>query len=251
MQKNEVKEFYDNFLKSKMLEYRLYGNLRLEKAIARILPEVKKEDKVLDVGCGIGIVTEQIANTAKKGHVWGIDISKKNIWYANRTIKKKNVDFFAGDIIDDFEIINECITTSLDVITMVDVIEHIPENARPELFRKMRKISANKALLILTYPSPEYQRYLQENNPAELQIIDNVIELHDLINEVREAGYYLRHYSLETVWMQNQYIHCILQTENSLAPVPLKTRSLPIRVINTLKNPLRRKKYINDVFQQG
>lgn len=250
MQKNEVKEFYDNFLTSRMLNYRLHGNLRLQKAIARILPEVKKEDKVLDVGCGIGIVTEQIAGAAKNGHVWGIDISEKNIWYANQTIKKKCIDFFTANIIDDFETISKRITASLNVITMVDVIEHLPEDDRPKLFRNMRNISADKALLILSYPSPQYQRYLQENNPAELQIIDNVIELQTLINEVRESGYYLRHYSLETVWKQNQYVHCILQTENSLAPAPLKTNSLTTKVINRIKKPLRRKKYINDVFRQ-
>ena len=32
----EVKEFYDNFTNTRMLQYKLYGNLRLEKAIRLI-----------------------------------------------------------------------------------------------------------------------------------------------------------------------------------------------------------------------
>jgi len=71
----------------------------------------------------------------------------------------------------------------MDVVTMVDVIEHIPAEARPDLLVKIRALCSDDAVMILTYPSPQYQEYLREYDPNELQIIDNVVLIEELINE--------------------------------------------------------------------
>jgi len=216
----DVRAFYDAFLESRMVQYRLFGNQRIERAAQRIEPYVHPGHRVLDIGCGIGIVTERLAARARGGRVWGIDLSPRNVWYASHTVRKSNVSFFTADALADAEQIRERTGGAFDVITMVDVIEHIPEGERAALLATVRALSAPNAVLVLTYPSPQYQRWLHANRPQELQIIDNVVELPALLAEAGAAGYGLRHYSLENVWMRNQYVHCVLQTDEAVVRPP-------------------------------
>ncbi|MGH7646485.1 MAG: class I SAM-dependent methyltransferase [Gemmatimonadaceae bacterium] len=219
----QVRAFYDEFLESRMVQYRLFGNRRIERAAERIEPYIRRTHRVLDVGCGIGIVTERIAARAHDGRVWGIDLSPRNVWYASHTVRKSNVSFFTADVVNDGGAIRDRTGAAFDVITLVDVIEHIPDAERAGLFASLRGLSAPNATLLLTYPSPQYQRWLQRNRPQELQIIDNVVELPTLLAEAGAAGYALRHYSLEDVWMRNQYVHAVLQTDAEVA-APARTQ---------------------------
>jgi trans-aconitate 2-methyltransferase len=254
MEPNVVREYYDDFLRSRMVNYRLYGNVRLDRAAERILPFVGTDSKVLDIGCGIGIVTSKVAARARCGHVWGIDLGRENIWYASQTIRNANLTFLEADVVADFEVIRKQLPAKMDVVTMVDVIEHIPAEARPDLLAKIRTICNDDAVMVLTYPAPQYLEFLREHDPNELQIIDNIIPLEELLNEARMAGFSLKHYSLETVWMRNQYVHCVFQTVASIAPA--SPRAHPIRIISDLSSafkkwalvPYRRHKYITRIF---
>jgi trans-aconitate 2-methyltransferase len=253
-----VRAFYDEFFESRMVQYRLFGNRRIELAARRIEPYVRPGHRVLDVGCGIGIVTERIAARARGGRVWGIDLGGRNVWYASHTVRKSNVSFFRADILADAGEVRERTGGAFNVITLVDVIEHIPEAERPGLFVRLRELSAPNALLILTYPSPQYQRHLRRNKPQELQIIDNVVELPTLLAESGAAGYSLRHYSLEDVWMRNQYVHCVLQTDDALVeparPEPTLGREIGERVQRATRNafvlPWRRWKFVTRVLKE-
>jgi trans-aconitate 2-methyltransferase len=254
MESNTVREYYNDFLRSRMVNYRLYTNPRLDRAVERISPFVRTESNVLDIGCGIGIVTSKIAARVSRGHVWGVDLGRENIWYASQTIRKANLTFLEADVVTDFEAVRQRLSAKMDVVTMVDVIEHIPVEARPDLLVKIRALCSNDAVLVLTYPSPQYQEFLREHNPKELQIIDNIVLLEELLNEARTAGFSLKHYSLETVWMRDQYVHCVFQTLACCAPVP--PRALPMRAVSRLSRtfekwvlvPYRRHKYITRVF---
>jgi SAM-dependent methyltransferase len=140
MESNTVREYYNDFLRSRMADYRLYGNLRLNRAAERILPFVGTHSNVLDIGCGIGIVTSKIAARANRGHVWGIDLSRENIWYATRTVRNANLTFLEADVVVDFEAIRKKLPAKVDVVTMLGVIEHIPTEARPDLLVKIRAL---------------------------------------------------------------------------------------------------------------
>ncbi len=255
----KVRAFYDEFFESRMVQYRLFGNRRIELASRRIEPYVQPGHRVLDVGCGIGIVTERIAARLRGGHVWGIDLGGRNIWYASHTVRKSSVSFFTADILTDAGQIRERTGGgAFNIITLVDVIEHIPEAERSGLFVRLRELSAPNALLILTHPSPQYQRWLQRNRPQELQIIDNIVELPTLLAEAGAAGYSLRHYSLEDVWMRNQYVHCVLHTDDALGeparPEPTLGREIGERVQRATRKafvlPWRRWKFVTRILKE-
>lgn len=255
MENEEVQEFYDDFLTSRMLDYRIKGNKRIDKAVSRVSNYLNTGDKVLDVGCGIGLAAEKVSKiVGDKGKIWACDISEKNIWYARKTVKKKNISFLVADLISEKEKIEEAITpNSLDVIYLIDVIEHIPIKEHQEIFDLFKKLLNKTGYLVLAYPSPQYQYYLKNHNPEELQIIDQVIELNHLRNIGNESGLFLEHYSLEKVWEKyNQYVHCVFQTDNSLREETTNI-SLGQKVLNKVKKltlyPYRRRKYINSIFK--
>ena len=62
---------------------------------------IKDGSKVLDVGCGIGIVSLNVAKNLTKSSIIGVDIKKQNIMIANELLYKSNlsnVNFIHGDI---------------------------------------------------------------------------------------------------------------------------------------------------------
>jgi trans-aconitate 2-methyltransferase len=256
----DVQRFYDAFLKERMLLYRVDGNLRIHKAIERVLPLVTRASHVLEIGCGIGLVAEAIARKASAGKVVAIDISRENIWYARRTVRSPRVSFHRLDISHQFDELRALMRKPFDLLVLVDVIEHVPSHDRRALFEKMGELSAPDARLVLTYPSPQYQQYLARERPQELQIIDNVIELEELMSEASRGGFGLRHFSLEDVWMKNQYVHCVFQKDNAVRYSALgNSRRLtnPKRAMSaflrTVAKPVarryRRWKYVDRVFR--
>jgi cyclopropane fatty-acyl-phospholipid synthase-like methyltransferase len=252
----DVEQFYDEFLQSRMLDYRISGNLRIDMATDRILEFVHPDSHVLDVGCGVGITAERVANQVETGHVWAFDISKQNIWYARETIDNPNLTFFTADVADDKPKIKSQLPASVDVITLVDVIEHIPKDDHAGLFDFFQAITSEHSFIVLTYPSPQHQKHLKRNDPEELQIIDQVIEREGLIETAKSAGFSLRHYSLETVWKRNQYVHCVLQTDDTLGTPRTDSSSLLEKIQSRLHatwkhrvlHPFRRWKYVDRVF---
>jgi ubiquinone/menaquinone biosynthesis C-methylase UbiE len=259
MKKEDIKDFYDDFLTSRMLDYRIKGNKRIDKAISRVSNYLNKGDKVLDVGCGIGLAAEKVSKiVGEKGKVWACDISNKNIWYAKKTVKKKNISFFVADLISEKELIEKAITPdSLDVIYLIDVIEHIPVNEHQHIFELFVKLLNKTGYLVLTYPSPQYQDYLKKNNSGDLQIIDQVIELDHLQDITSNCNLFLKHYSLEKVWEKhNQYVHCVFQTNNELREndgnntfSKKVTEKLKFQFKKSFIYPIRHQKYINSIFK--
>ena len=215
----EVKEFYDNFTNTRTLQYKLYGNLRLEKAIRLITNYLTPDSNVLDLGCGIGIVPEQVANKLDRGKILACDLGENNIKYAQQTIKSNKIEFFNIDIIANFAEICHKLSFPVDLVTMVDVIEHLPPESYGQLFNNLSQVTSDRAKLILTYPSPEYQLYLQQHDPQELQIIDEVIEIKTLMQFALQSGFNLEYFSYIDVWKQNQYIHCVFSKERACKSV--------------------------------
>ncbi len=173
----EVKQFYDDFTEKRMLEYKLYGNPRISKAVELICNYVHSDSSVLDIGCGIGIVPEQVAKKLDKGKILACDLGENNINYARKTVESDKIDFLNVNVVENFATITDKLAENVDLVTMVDVIEHLPPDSYEKLFSNLSRVTKDNAKLILTYPSPEYQIYLQQNEPEELQIIDEIIEL--------------------------------------------------------------------------
>lgn len=230
---DNVKRFYDQFLDDRMVGYRIDGNLRISKAVEFAKEHIRPGAMVADIGCGIGILAEAVAKGQPGSTVIGIDISEANIRYASDTVREPNLQFISASVTEQFERLRSAAGRPVDVFCMVDVIEHIPEQARPALFGDMAQMASEEAKLLLTYPSPEYQRHLKEREPEELQVVDNVVEIGDLVREAASAGWNLQSFAYVDMWRSNQYIHASFRRSVPLRELPTKA-SLPARLLRRL-----------------
>ena len=112
--------------------------LRLEYISSRI--EIK--NKILDIGCGGGILSEELSKMGAK--VTGIDSSKKSISIAKKHAKEKNLDieYINGSIIDISNL------GKYDCIICFEMIEHIHEPKK--LIEKIESVSQKKSHLFMS-----------------------------------------------------------------------------------------------------
>jgi len=104
---------------------------RLMKYHDWFLRHIDREWTVLDVGCGNGALTYDLAGKAKR--VIGIDINSNNINRARQDFKRENITYIAGDATTfDFK-------EKVDIIVLSNVLEHIQN--RVDFLKKLSKLS--------------------------------------------------------------------------------------------------------------
>ena len=221
-----IEAFYDQFSRRRLSKYRSAGNARIDAAIGFIEQNVRNGQVIVDIGCGVGIVTEALARRAPDSRFIGIDISGASIREAREMVRLHNVEFVHASMTGQADEILSHIGGPVDVMCMVDAIEHFPEPDRQALFAQLSSLASEDCTLLLAYPSPEYQRHLMANDPAELQIVDNVIEIDALVGEALVAGWKLRSFRYVDVWSTNQYIHAAFVRNLSLKAMPTPRSSM-------------------------
>ena len=93
---------------------------------------------ILDVGCGNGALSYDLAHKAKK--VIGMDINARCLIIANKQFKRINIEYMLGDIIKfDFNKMNK-----IDCAVISNVLEHIKDRSR--FLTRIKKIS-NRMLI--------------------------------------------------------------------------------------------------------
>jgi trans-aconitate 2-methyltransferase len=205
----DVRSFYEQDFERRV-QARVKGNLRIDRALDFILPRLEINSRVLDIGCGIGIATERIANRARKGVVFGVDISPSHVAYCRKTISATNITFHVIDILKEFDKAGDIIGDRVDLITLIDVVEHLPRAKALDLFDGLGRILSSNGRILLTYPSPEYQRRLYSTPGSRLQAVDLIVEISDILEFAAAARCQLRSFQYVDVWLKNQYIHCEL-----------------------------------------
>jgi len=240
-----------------MLGYRLHGNRRIDRANEKVLELVRADSRVVELGCGIGLTTEAIGGKLATGHCWSFDISPKNIWYARQTVHDANVTFAVADFVSVFSSVESLVPGPVDLVVMVDVVEHVPAADRQRVLADCAALVSRMGCLFLSFPSPWYQRHLAQNERDELQPVDEIIELATLNTEAIAAGWHIKEWILRDVWLRNQYVHAVLLRDTETGPTrdPGSRReglggSLMARVLDRLLARYRRWKYVERVWSR-
>jgi len=152
-----------------------------------------KNEKVLDVGCGIGAVSYAVAQRSG-AIVIGIDLNLSNIEKARVGFNHANIVYIVGDALTDLP------QNKFDVVILSNVLEHI-EN-RIDFLKRLCLTVSLKRLLIRV---PLFERDWRVPLKKELGIDYRLDSTHfteytheSFSDEMKEAGLIITH--LESRW---------------------------------------------------
>ena len=112
------------------------------------------DKSVLNIGCSNGIFEYLV--TDKVREVVGIDIKYEDILQAKEECKGlKNVNFVETNVLE-----NEFLEDSCDVVTMFDVIEHIPKETELDALKKINKMLKLNGQIVISTPLENFTKYL-------------------------------------------------------------------------------------------
>jgi len=228
--KEEVKEYYDTF---KEHQKQLGINIR-HRTILKNLKNagLKSNSNVLEIGCGIGTVSNLILKYITEGSFVGLDISSESIEMAKkRNAFNKKGEFFVNDMS------NFTHKTKFDFVVFPDVLEHIPVEQHANIFKTIADLTTPDATVIINIPEPNYLNWVRENDPAKLQIIDQSLSMQDLLNNSYPYGFKL--YSMNPYSLHfdvNDYLAIVMKKDLTVKNVNVKSKI--IRAIENTKSKL-------------
>ncbi|MFW9997985.1 MAG: class I SAM-dependent methyltransferase [Candidatus Odinarchaeota archaeon] len=145
---------------------------------------VNENSIVLDIGCGIGLISYKVSFKARK--VIGFDYSSSNLKICRERFSRKNITFFQADIfkIDYTRLRKE---TGFNVVILSHILEHI--NEAPDLLRKL-----NTETVLICVPSQE-NWYTQLLKHLKLPYMKDPTHFREytmnmLVKEIKNAGYH-------------------------------------------------------------
>lgn len=100
---------------------------------------VKRGERVLDIGCGIGALAFDIAENSS-AYVVGIDLNPDNIAIARTRYAHANVLYELGDVL------HNRLQGPFDVAVLSNVLEHLPE--RPSFLQSLVKVVKPSRILL-------------------------------------------------------------------------------------------------------
>ena len=226
---DEVENFYDDFSEFQLNSGIHERHYLMHEKLIEI--GMNKHSSLLEIGAGVGMITSLIRKTITSGSVLVNDISPKSIQLNKKLNNQSNLNFVAGDIVEmDLE-------TKYDFITMFDVLEHIPIEQHGHLFSKFKTLLKPNGILFINIPSPECLRYLLENKPTEVQVIDQPLPPDVIFKNIYSNGLILDSFKTYDIWHKNEYQMMFIKHAYNWEPIliPTKKNTLLKKVIRNLR----------------
>ena len=158
------------------------------------IKNINPHEHVLDIGCGNGFLSYDMATHVNNVKVVGIDLNAGNIKFALAHYKHPNLRFIHGDALK--ELPNE----TFDVVTLSNVLEHIEK--RVEFLEKIVEQIKPKRLIIRI---PSFERDWRVPLKKELGIDYRLDSTHyieytqeEFVSELHRAGLQATH--IESRW---------------------------------------------------
>jgi SAM-dependent methyltransferase len=162
---------------------------------------------VLEIGCGVGTLTQLLAEALPQGSVFGVDLSPKSIDAARERLASfGNARLAVGDVL------NADIPGRYDVVVLPDVIEHIPLQLHGALFGRVASWVQNDGFVFVHYPNSHYLEWCYVHCPDQLQVIDQPIHSDVLLANAYPHGLYLDYFERYSIWIrEGDYIAAVLR----------------------------------------
>lgn len=232
-QMSNVTEFYDQFADRQQTVGINHRHLRIQRWLEKF--GLQRDDKVLEVGCGIGTVTELILRyLSSKGSLYGVDISPKNI-----ELSKQRLNKYANARLEVIDLTEHVLDEQFDVITLPDVIEHIPLELHKTLFLNLSKMLKEKGFIFVHIPDPNYLQWAVDKGIDGLQIIDQPIHSNLLTGNLQGTGLYIDFLTSYSVFLKGSDYQAIVLKHISSADSYDSILPMHDSIGRRLKNKLR------------
>ena len=159
--------------------------------------------KVLEVGCGIGVMTALMAEVVRRGTIVAFDLSPGSIEVARAFNRGSAQVRFA--VADARTVELDTSAAPFDFIVLLDILEHIPREAHPQVFARLRQLSDERTVVAINIPSPQYQRWQHEHDRSALQVIDQALDTDALLADLYAADFVLDRFETYDVWRRDEY----------------------------------------------
>lgn len=209
----EIKIYYDQEVNGKLNGF-IEVNQRVEKAWETLIEwSPKWPTRILEIGCGIGNISWRLSRHWPRSYVYGIDISPKSIYIAERLFEAKNLTFLEHDVSE-----NSFPDEEFDLIVLIDVYEHIAKDSRPDFHYKLKKAITPNSRLFLSCPTPRKQYNLRQFHPDSIQPVDENIDLPTIQTLAKDLGLEILMYKEVNVWNIGDYLHAVLGLHSEWKP---------------------------------
>lgn len=223
----QTRQYYDDFSHRVLVRDFQYLNLRHEAIKALCRRHIRDGAQVLDIGCGVGIIARYLQGFAAR--VVAVDISEENVRIAREYAGSDRCDVRVLDVIDQSAEL--AAMGPFDAAVLPDVMEHIPKDRYRDLFAALEGVLTQDARVIITYPSPEMQVYMAEEEPEGMQLLEEQIEIEDILGATSLKPLY---FGYQSIWGENDYVHFVLTPRRDCKPNSVR-RSFLETLVNRIK----------------
>jgi len=226
----QVQAFYDDYV----IEQAATGiNDRIYGVYERLLTlGLNETSMVLELGCGIGMMTSLLKRTISQGKIHAIDLSEASIAYAQVHFSNPNITFSTQDITAF-----ETALKSPDFITLIDVLEHIQLEKHAALFERIAGVMGLNSCFVINLPNPDYIEYDIAKEADSLQVIDQPVPFATLIQQLDAANLELLQYEKYGIWHRDEYQWFVLRLKR-----PFKEEAIDgeLSVYQKIKRKIKR-----------
>jgi len=122
-------------------------------------------EKVMDFGCGPGLVSKHFAENLPCGSLTCFEVSEAAIDLAKKRLKAyQNVEYILGDIREA-----QCLAASYDVVFLNFVYYHIEKYQRVDVMAKLAKLLRDNGILVIRNAVSKHGGMSQEEIKRELK----------------------------------------------------------------------------------
>ncbi len=182
---SEVEKFYDEFAVRQQKAGINHRHLSIQRRLEHF--GLSQNSRVLEVGCGVGTVTELILRFLdSEGFILATDISPESVRVGKERLNRYcNLDYKVHDFT------KETVDGEFDVIVLPDVIEHIPIYLHKVLFHNLGQLLNDNGFILIHIPDPNHLEWCIQNEPENLQIVDQPVHTHLIAENIKESGLYI------------------------------------------------------------
>lgn len=157
------------------------ANQRMSDAVLHAIPH--HATRILDLGCGDGVYTAEIAAALPQSYVEGNDPAQEAIDVARQ--RHHNVVFNVGNILD----LTTQPSEAFDVAVIRGVIHHLPDDSQTLAIQNARQLCRT---LIIVEPNGNNPilKYIEKNSTYHIEHEEQSFDTQTLVNWCHAAGWH-------------------------------------------------------------